>query len=1571
MAAMTLFLITFLSVTSQNPGDFRSTQSGNWDNASSWETYNGASWVNAGAAPSSTFAGAVHIRTGHEILFSIENQDTQFLPNGAVFIEGGEFKIFITSNGNQQYNLSVNHFTLNSGFFIMESGNNPQLILRVISSFNINGGYLDYQGGGPNSSLYIDVEGDVSVTAGLLLISPNLNRSGLYLVGNNTQNITITHNISPVAAQRFFIAEGSTHTINEIYNGNDATPQVTVFGSIPGYETDVREGFIGLHERTTNNNLFINNSGAGVNLSTDRTIGGTLHLQDGTLFRDGNNFTMASGATINRSGGIVNEAPTFAGTINLEYSQHTLQIPTALEMPDADIIQNVTISTDNGVKATKDFKINNVLNLTATNPHPDYGSLELVNDYGNYAQLTYGTTGYNNSTLSHNNFDSHVLMMAPNATTTGIGDVTGTIRREGLLPNTSYDFGNHHTRLTFKPVNGSPIPPAVNVLVSRGLYGEHADNTEGIDINGTTADRAAVKRLYQVRYEGVALTESQFTLRMAYQADEIGGNDTESIISWDHHLPYAAKTPHEHGRTNFDSNVHWVELSNHKVSYLAREGSTTFTKYWMISEKEYTDDYVWLGAADSDWNNVSNWSSGKVPNETADVLIPSAIRYDFPPIIDVTSGYSDELNNTAVGFEEVRMRTLEIAATAVLTVEDGKRIKMYGGPNQNSGGSNINFTTWFDNGTFLPGTGTVQFITAGETTTSTVGGSTRFYDLIVGDNYSDPAYEYSILQLQDGSRVEVENEISFHSVDDEIDTRSFPNTIAYVGNNQEVITTNGDYIGYHSLELSGTGTTLLPAEIDIYGNLIVNQETGLNITNTPINFYGLPTTDQFILSDVLTTLTLNEVEVDNKNVTSELEELTIHDLDLINGTFRAGDNANVILTNLLTRTNGYLGGTGTITFEGPSNLTGYFEDNLATPSIHLNKNAAFIFPEALGISGNLILEQGTVDLNTQTLSLGGNVVRTAGYTGYVDATEATILFTGDNPQTIDNDAFLDNTVENITNNGTGGPSLSSELQLTGILKLNNGDFQSNGHLVFISTETKTALMDRVIVGATISGEVTIERFFKARRAFRLFSSPVNTATTIRANWQEGVNNTTNNPAQNQNPTPGYGIHITGSVNGANGFDATPSGNPSLFSYDNPTQSWSSAANTNATTIQAGTPYRFLVRGDRSINVTSNSTEPTNTRLRTKGVPVTGTQINNAMGLAAGDSNFIGNPYQAPVDMSLVVGASVNINPNFYMIWDPTVGGQNPVPGTPGGRGAFVTIDLEDNTNTVDGEGNSEANQFLQPGQAAFVFTVADGHPQTSVIFEETYKNVEQPLTATFSLISDIKLLLYSAENFAGGHSATDGLRIKFKADGNNEVDTFDAPKFSNLDESLAANNNEALLSIESRALPQDEEVIQLYLNTFRATNYVFEARLNLLQGVTAYLRDHYTGTVTALSNNNNTLIDFSVDPAEPESVATNRFDIIFEEIVLSNPDAHTANEWLLYPNPATGDEVYVSTAAHTSGTLKLAFYTMQGQLVHTTHETIQSNGTVHTDISSLSSGIYVVKITDEQNHHKALKLIVQ
>ena len=121
------------------------------------------------------------------------------------------------------------------------------------------------------------------------------------------------------------------------------------------------------------------------------------------------------------------------------------------------------------------------------------------------------------------------------------------------------------------------------------------------------------------------------------------------------------------------------------------------------------------------------------------------------------------------------------------------------------------------------------------------------------------------------------------------------------------------------------------------------------------------------------------------------------------------------------------------------------------------------------------------------------------------------------------------------------------------------------------------MIDQVISG-TITGNVTIERFVPARRAFRFVSSPVTTSTSILENWQE-----------NGSSSSGFGTHITGSTTGENGFYATPSGNPSLFTYDNSviTPALTPISDTDMNTLTAGEAYLLFVRGDRTIDVTSN------------------------------------------------------------------------------------------------------------------------------------------------------------------------------------------------------------------------------------------------------------------------------------------------------------------------------------------------------------------------------------------------
>ena len=537
------------------------------------------------------------------------------------------------------------------------------------------------------------------------------------------------------------------------------------------------------------------------------------------------------------------------------------------------------------------------------------------------------------------------------------------------------------------------------------------------------------------------------------------------------------------------------------------------------------------------------------------------------------------------------------------------------------------------------------------------------------------------------------------------------------------------------------------------------------------------------------------------------------------------------------------------------------------------------------------------------------------------------------------------------------------LEVENVLKV-NGDIENNGAIVFVSSSVaNTAQFDTFTGTITGNGTVTAERFIPARRAFRLLSAPVTSTGSINDNWQEGANNTgTNYPADNQNPNPGYGTHITGSTTGANGFDATPSGNPSLFYLDVANQSWEPFANTDNTTIQAGVPHRLMVRGGRDINVTSNSAAPSDTRLRTTGSLHTGPQTQSYTVAAADDLVLFGNPYQASVDMDNVLTNATNINPNFYYIWDPTLGGI-PTPGQPGGRGAYVTVDTSDWSN-IEG---SAIGQYLQPHQAALVRAAAAG--TVEINFAETDKAVGN-LVTVFSAPENtaaISLKLYEANAYDQNNTVSDALKIKFAAEGNNAIDAYDAIKIGNLDENLAIVNDGNYLSVESRAWPTEDDIIPLFINQHRHQDYVFVAHTQGLEEVDAYLRDHYLMEELLLDNDTDTTYAFSISQDDPNSMATDRFEIYFVEAPMNIND-NAVSQVMLYPNPSESTFFLQSTAL-SGKQITVNISNMLGQMVYEQKTQFEDSGRVEVTPQKLPAGVYLVTLQDTQNNAHTIQWI--
>ncbi|HET8838453.1 MAG TPA: T9SS type A sorting domain-containing protein [Flavobacteriaceae bacterium] len=524
----------------------------------------------------------------------------------------------------------------------------------------------------------------------------------------------------------------------------------------------------------------------------------------------------------------------------------------------------------------------------------------------------------------------------------------------------------------------------------------------------------------------------------------------------------------------------------------------------------------------------------------------------------------------------------------------------------------------------------------------------------------------------------------------------------------------------------------------------------------------------------------------------------------------------------------------------------------------------------------------------------------------------------------------------------------------------NGELIVSGSLVFKSTETQLGQIgDMSAVYSLIQGSITAERYIPRRDdfngAYRYLASSVNTSADIHANWQEGATNI------NDNPNPGYGTFVTGSTGGFNGIDATPAGQPSMFTFNADTQAYEPVLATSTSALEAGLPYSMYIWGDRSLDIIANNeVDASSTTLRATGMLHFGEQIETDISSVANGFSLVGNPYQAIVDMSSVLSHSTNMSNKFIYVWDPNMGN----------RGAFVTVDLLNGGNGTAGA--SEANEYLQPGQALFVKTSLDG--PASVSFQEGDKDVAQTQTDVFRPANDaafVALQLYQTEIFENGGMLSDAVKINFTETADNTDLSDDAVKFTNLDENVGRMNAETLLSIENRKFPENAETLPLFINQYRSTEYVFNAVVNNLpEGTVAYLHDAYLNTQTELDNNASTPVYFTVNAADDLSKAPDRFSLIFATNSLSTDEVLTSNGLSIYPNPVKGGEFFIDFVGVTGEIAQVSLYNVLGQKVYANSTELNSSVRISVPVSSLKAGVYLVEIK-HYGKIKTAKIVVQ
>ncbi len=653
-------------------------------------------------------------------------------------------------------------------------------------------------------------------------------------------------------------------------------------------------------------------------------------------------------------------------------------------------------------------------------------------------------------------------------------------------------------------------------------------------------------------------------------------------------------------------------------------------------------------------------------------------------------------------------------------------------------------------------------------------------------------------------------------------------------------------------------------------------------------------------------------------------------------------------------------GTGATLFTGSSlqNISGTKSPVFHKVSINNNAGVRMNINTTIGDTISILPVAGSLYFNGHALTMGGKINPAYTNTSAFNVTPTSDLNITGKAGTGNNLYFAasGDTLHNLTVSANGTGKLGNALNITagssfGTVTV-DGSFEAAGFLTLKSDANGTSRINNS--AGTVTGNVTVERYIPARRAWRFLSVPVNNDTLhIRTAWQEGVNNPS--LTVRYNPHPGFGTQITGDNNTANGFDFNTTSNASVKTWIHSTNSWSTTAPpTVSTLINAYPAYCIFVRGSRAVDLaqaTSAVADPTVLR-------ITGTVNNGALSkpytsLITNNLILAGNPYASSIDIAPVLTRSTGIYNDKFWVWDPALAGNYGVGGYItyiDGVMAPLTPNYPSTTTIIQG-----GQAFLLQANAASAnvgFVQADKTASERMVFG---KPVKKPVVY-------VNLMTPSADSVA----LTDGVAASFGKNYSANSHPAGAVKQWNFNENIALVRNSGAFAIEFRPVPQktDTLFLRLYIRQQPYSFEIFSQNLPADFPPKAWIVDKYLGTQTEVNLYDTSLYSFT--PNTDTNSYRNRFMLVFspadtktvnpgKEKEIVTTDAAGAG---IYPNPVTDNNFNLVLNNLKAGNYGLSIYTATGRLVLThkiTYEVNKASYSIHLP-AALDAGSYTLLI---------------
>jgi hypothetical protein len=514
------------------------------------------------------------------------------------------------------------------------------------------------------------------------------------------------------------------------------------------------------------------------------------------------------------------------------------------------------------------------------------------------------------------------------------------------------------------------------------------------------------------------------------------------------------------------------------------------------------------------------------------------------------------------------------------------------------------------------------------------------------------------------------------------------------------------------------------------------------------------------------------------------------------------------------------------------------------------------------------------------------------------------------------------------NEGQGsGVTLNGRLDILNELRPVSGNFSTNNNLRLISTASNTGRISAINPGASVSGNVTLQRYVP-NRSWHFIGHAVTTGQTL-ADWNDNF--------KTYGPMPGTKFPNPGP------------NTSSIFAYDD-FQPSGQSPEINGWYVPTSANVEFQ-RGYRvhfgAAPVTFDNSGPIANGNVTTNLSYTGSSTYAGW-------NLIANPHPAPINWDAVTltntnPALVTFNPaiNKYQVYLTS--------GNYAGAG-YPTA------NTVI----NAAGNIVASNQAIFVRALGPGasvgFPQSSKAssagtFYRTSNQVENTLRIK---LSDNRTTDEAIVRFLDAASADYDQLL--------DVDKFSNPDFTVFTAALPGQK----LAINSLAPVRGTEIVPVVIQTAQRGSFTlsFSELESFTNSIHIYLKDNYLGTVSPVTATSVHEFNITNDPA----TYTTRFELIFSNNsgITSNPEMFKSSI-KLYPNPAeTSNGVRLVLNGYANESVRVEISDLRGRLINSTE--IKVNLSIETTIlkgiDKLAAGTYLVNITSSKGI-KTEKLVIK